>query len=217
MTQLRVALFGLILIGGNAPASAVAPMPADPVAPLGSSWNSRADQYVAAARTRTLDECKAKGIALPKDFLAWIDRDPVLRASVYGCRNNPLPVLLALRSLEIDLGEKTVRTDYPQLALAFAIQDSYAKRTPKAGGWNDADGAVAPDSLPDVSPRAPLALNIPGDPRMPVDTKDSKRTLDRDDHMVNFLEDHAPIEVDVKAQELPPLEYDSKGIAFEGE
>ena len=82
--------------------------------PLGISWNSRADQYVAAARTRTLDECKAKGIALPKDFLAWIDRDPVLRASVYGCRNNPLPVLLALRSLEIDLGEKTVRTDYPQ-------------------------------------------------------------------------------------------------------
>ena len=201
------------MIGGNAPVIAAAAIPADAAAPLGISWNSRADQYVAAARTRTLDECKAKGIALPKDFLAWIDRDPVLRASVYGCRNNPLPVLLALRSLEMDLGEKTVRTDYPQLALAFAIQDSYAKRTPKAGGWNDADGAVAPDSLPDVSPRAPLVLNIPGDPRMPVDTKDSKRTLDRDDHMVNFLEDHAPIEVDVKAQELPPLEYDSKGIA----
>ena len=201
------------MIGGNAPVGAAAAIPAGAIAPLGSSWNSRADQYVAAARTRTLDECKAKGIVLPKDFLAWIDRDPVLRASVYGCRNNPLPVLLALRSLEIDLGEKTVRTDYPQLALAFAIQDSYAKRTPKAGGWNDADGAVAPDSLPDVSPRAPLVLNIPGDPRVPVDTKDSKRTLDRDDSIVNFLEDHAPIEVDVKAQELPPLEYDSKGIA----
>ena len=201
------------MIGGNAPVSAAAAIPADAAAPLGTSWNSRADQYVAAARTRTLDECKAKGIALPKDFLAWIDRDPVLRASVYGCRNNPLPVLLALRSLEIDLGEKTVRTDYPQLALAFAIQDSYAKRTPKAGGWNDADGAVAPDSLPDVSPRAPLVLNIPGDPRVPVDTKDSKRTLDPDDYIVNFLEDHAPIEADVKAQELPPLEYDSKGIA----
>ena len=213
MTPLLVAVFGLFLISVRTPASAAAAMSTGPVAPLGSSWNSRADQYVAAARTRTLDECKAKGIALPKDFLAWIDRDPVLRASVYGCRNNPLPVLLALRSLEIDLGEKTVRTDYPQLALAFAIQDSYAKRTPKAGGWNDADGAVAPDSLPDVSPRALLVLNIPGDPRVPVDTKHSKRTLDRDDHMVNFLEDHAPIEVDVKAQELPPLEYDSKGIA----
>ncbi len=182
-------------------------------APLGGLWESRADHYVLAARARTLDECKAKGITLPKDFLAWIDRDPVLRASVYGCRNNALPVLLALRSLEIDLGEKTVRTDYPQLALAFAIQDSYAKRTPKAGGWNDADGAAAPDALPDVSPRAPLSLKIPGDPRVPVDTKDSKRTLDRDDHMVNFLEDHAPIEVDVKAKELPPLEYDDKGVA----
>lgn len=213
MTQLLVALFGFVLIGINAPASAAASMSAGPIAPLGSSWNSRADQYVAAARARTLDECKAKGIALPKDFLAWIDRDPVLRASVYGCRNNPLPVLLALRSLEIDLGEKTVRTDYPQLALAFAIQDSYAKRTPKAGGWNDADGASAPDTLPDVSPRAPLVLNIPGDPRVLTDTKDSKRTLDCDDYVVNFLEDHAPIEVDVKAQELPPLEYDSKGIA----
>jgi hypothetical protein len=191
-----------------------AAMPAaTPTAAGSAAWESRIDQYVAAARKRTLDACKAKGIALPADFLAWIDGDPVLRDSVYGCRKDPLPVLLGLRSLEIDLGTQLVRKDYPQLALAFAIQDSYTKRAPKAGTWNDADGAVPPDALPDVTPRKPLVLAIPGDPRVPVDTHAKDRPLDRDDHVVNFLEDHAPIEIEVSAEELPPLEYDDKGVA----
>ncbi len=179
----------------------------------GGSWSSRADRHVADARKATLDAAAARGLRLPKDFLDWVDRDPVRRASVYGCRKDPLPVLLALRSLEIELGEETVRERYPQLAIAFAVQDSYMKRGPKAGTWNDADGATAPDALPDVSPRAQLSLSIPGDPRSPVDTKDPKRPLDRDDHVVNFLEDHAPIEVETTAKELPPLEYDDKGVA----
>ncbi|MBM4098500.1 MAG: hypothetical protein FJ260_00870 [Planctomycetes bacterium] len=177
------------------------------------SWDARLSRFVDAARRRTLDACESRGIRLPKDFLDWIDRDPVLRTSVYGCRADPLPVLLGLRSLEIDLGEQAVRKDYPQLALAFAMQDSYAKRVPKAGTWNDADGAVPADTLPDVAPRKPLALEVPGDPRVRVDTKDPKRKLDRNDHVVNFLEDHAPVEVDVTAEELPPLEYDDKGVA----
>jgi hypothetical protein len=99
------------------------------------------DAYLDAARARTLAACTAKGLTLPADFLAWIDSDPVVRASVYGCRNNPLPVLLGLRSLEIDLGEQIVRRDYPQLALAFAIQGSYTAPSRKASGWNDGDGA----------------------------------------------------------------------------
>ena len=177
------------------------------------AWDTRIDRHLDAARKRTLDACAERGIRLPKDFLEWIDRDPVLRSSVYGCRADPLPVLLGLRSLEIDLGEQVVRKDYPQLAMAIAMQDSYARRSPKAGTWNDADGAAPPDALPDVTPRKPLALAVPGDPRTPVDTKDPKRTLDRDDHVVNFLEDHAPVEVDVAAEELPPLEYDDKGVA----
>jgi hypothetical protein len=204
-------LAALASIAVFAPARALA---ADPAAAPGTgAWQSRIAQQVAAARTRTLEACKAKGITLPKDFLAWIDHDPVLRDSVYGCRSDPLPVLLGLRSLEIDLGEQVVRKDYTQLALAFAIQNSYAKRTRTAGTWNDADGATVPDALPDVSPRAPLALRIPGDPRVPVNTKDATRALGRDDHVINFLEDHPPIEVDVKATELPPLEYDDKGVA----
>jgi hypothetical protein len=48
---------------------------------------------------------------------------------------------------------------------------------------------------------------------VPVDTKDPSRTLDRDDHIINFLEDHTPIEVEVPTKELPPLEYDEKGVA----
>jgi hypothetical protein len=182
-----------------------------------ATWSSRAAAHLDAARERTLDAAKERGIALPKDFLAWVDRTPIVRTTVYGCRADPLPVLLKLRSLEIDLGEDTVRRDYTQLALAFAMQDSYAKRGEQGTPWNDADGARAPDhstdALPDVSPRAPLALEIPGDPRVRIDTKDPSRPLDRDDHIVNFIEDHPEIEEEVEVNELPPLEYDERGIA----
>jgi hypothetical protein len=182
-----------------------------------SSWSSRTGSYINAARERTLDAAKAKGIELPSDFLAWIDGDSIVRNTIYGCRADSLPVLLKLRSLEIDLGEDTVRRDYTQLALAFAIQDSYAKRGDQGTPWNDADGAKSPDysndALPDVSPRAPLALEIPGDPRVRVDTKDTSRPLDRDDHIINFLEDHPEIEEEIEVKELPPLEYDERGIA----
>ena len=213
---LRACSVGALASLVAAAAMAMAPRPAAWTAASAAgtgAWDSRIDQHVNAARKRTLDACAAKGIKLPADFLAWIDGDPAIRASVYGCRKDPLPVLLGLRSLEIDLGTQMVRKDYPQLALAFAIQDSYMKRGPKAGGWNDADGAAAPDALPDVGPRKPLVLAIPGDPRVAVDTHAKDRPLDRDDHVVNFLEDHAPIEVEVTAEELPPLEYDDKGVA----
>jgi hypothetical protein len=169
--------------------------------------------FVASAREATLREAGERGIALPQDFLAWIDGDRALQLSVYGARANPLPVLLALRSLEIDLGADTVRRDYPQLALAFAIQDSYAARADRGTGWNDGDGAKSASALPDVSPRAPLSLAIPGDPRVPVDTKDASRALDANDRIINFLEDHAEIDADIRVKELPPLEYDEKGVA----
>lgn len=188
--------------------------PTGPAGPAGPEFGKHTiDAFLAAARTRALDACKQKGLALPADFLAWIDGDPLLRASVYGCRKDPLPVLLGLRSLEIDLGEALVRRDYPQLALAFAIADSYRAPSDKASGWNDGDGAAGNGALPDIHPRPPLELHIPGDPRVRVDTKATDRPLDRDDHIVNFLEDHAPIEVEVTTTELPPLEYDEKGVA----
>ena len=182
-------------------------------APAAIDANARIAAHLDAARARTLAACQAKGLTLPPDFLAFVDGDPIVRTSVYGCRNDPLPVLLALRSLEIDLGKDVVRRDYTQLALAFAIQRSYQKPTSKASGWNDGDHESPDNTLPDLGERAPLVLTIPGDPRGHVDTKDKARALDRDDHIVNFLEDHADVEADLRVEELPPLEYDDKGIA----
>lgn len=171
------------------------------------------NRYLKDSESRTLAACRERDLDLPPDFLAWVRKDPAVYQSVYGCRDNPLPVLLGLRSLEIDLGESTVRKEYTQLALAFAMQGSYAPLRGKAEGWNDGDQENAAEWLPDVSARPPLKLVIPGDPRVPVNTKDATRTLDAQDHIINFLEDHAPIEVEVVERTLPPLEYDDKGIA----
>ena len=171
------------------------------------------EQQITDARTRTLAACRERGIDLPTDFIAWVDGDPMLKSSVYGCRRDPLPVLLALRSLEIDLGKTVVREQYPQLALAFAVSGSYGASDRKASGWNDGDTGQPDDALPDVSPRPLLVLECPGDPRIPVDTRDTERELDAFDHVINFLEDHPMIEVEVEVKELPPLEYDDRGIA----
>ena len=194
------------LLLGTAQLVAQQPAPADFFARLAAS-------HVDTARARTLQACADRGIALPADFVAWIDADPILRTSVYGCRKEPLPVLLMLRSLEIDLGEAVVRREFPQLALALAMQASYRAPSAKASGWNDGDGEGRDAPLPDVGPRAPLQLRIAGDPRVPADTKDPSRTLDLHDHVINFLEDHAPIEIELPHKELPPLEYDDKGKA----
>ena len=204
-------LGALVLLAPPAPLAAQ-----DPAAKVQATtidWSTKAADYLASTRARTLDACKARGLDLPADFLAWIDGDPIVRTSVYGCRRDPLPVLLGLRSLEIDLGEGLVRRDYPQLALAFAIQGSYRAPSTKASGWNDGDDPAGSQQLPDISPRPLLQLVIPGDPRVRVDTLDAGRPLDRDDHIVNFLEDHAEIEVEVPTKQLPPLEYDDKGVA----
>jgi len=208
--RIASALVTLALAGQGALAGASTHAPVNAPA---DAFSLRTGPYIAEARERTLDALRERKIELPADFLAWIDKTPIVRDTVYGCRKDPLPVLLALRSLEIDLGEDTVRRDYTQLALAFALQDSYAARGAQGTGWNDADGAKAPEALPDVSPRPRLELVVPADPRTPVDTKSTARALDKFDHIINFLEDHAPIEVETEVKELPPLEYDDKGIA----
>jgi hypothetical protein len=205
-TRTAVAPWLVALLAASAFAKAQAPTAA------ADGFDTRIAAHLDAARTKTLAACLARAIELPADFLAFVDADPVRRASVWGCRKDPLAVLLALRSLELDLGPELVRRDHPQLALAFAIQRSCMLTRDEASGWNDGDGEGIP-TLPDVSPRAPLVLTIPGDPRQPVATKDPGRTLDRDDHIVNFLEHHAPIEVDERGKELPPLEYDERGVA----
>jgi hypothetical protein len=210
-----IVALGLSLAWFDASAAAIAPAAA-PAAAAPSAFDSfdrLTTRHLVEARDRTLAACRERGIDLPGDFIAWIDGDPIVKASVYGCRNDPLPVLLGLRALELDLGEQVVRRDYTQLALAFAIQGSYAPTGRKASDWNDGDGGSQPVELPDVSPRPPLSLVIPGDPRTPVDTRDPSRTLDAFDHVINFLEDHAPIAVEIETRELPPLEYDERGVA----
>lgn len=186
----------------RAAAGASAVLPADFDAALAAS-DFRMTPAVKAAwmksiKAETLATLAASGKTLPADFLAWVDSDPVVEATVYGARKNPAAVLLLLRSLEIDLGADTVRRDYTQLALAMAVVH--------------ANTAAA-----DITPRAPLVLTIPGDPRVRVNTKDTSRPLDVNDHIVNFLEDHAPVEEDVVVghrDEIPELKYDDKGVAI---
>lgn len=154
--------------------------------------------WLAHAKARALAEISAAGKSLPADFLAWIEADPVVRDTVFGARQDAANVLLMLRSLELDLGRAAVREDYTQLALAMSVV--HAAKGP----------------LADLSEREPLKLVIPGDPRVPVDTRDPKRKLDRNDHIINFL-NSITIEEDVVVghkEEPPPLRYDDRGIAI---
>ncbi len=153
--------------------------------------------FLAYAKEHALAGLKADGKSLPKDFLAWIDSDPEVEASVYGAHDKPGDVLLWLYSLRLDLG-KAKFEEYRQLALAAAIVS--AKEEMEA----------------DITPREPLKLVIPGDPRKPVDTKDPDRELDTNDHIVNFLNENT-IEEEVVVghkEVLPELKYDERGIAI---
>ena len=131
--------------------------------------------YMKFARAQALADLAAARKRLPQDFLDWVDRDAVVAATVYGARLAPAKVLLMLYSLELDLGKKVVRGRYTQLALAMAVV--HAK-----------EGLQA-----DISPHDPLELTIPTCPLHPVDTKNKRRRLDVNDHIINFLNDHAPV------------------------
>lgn len=156
------------------------------------------EAWLTRTKAKAIKELAASGKPLPADFLAWVDSDPIVRATVYGARANPANVLLMLRSLEIDLGQDTVRKTNTQLALAMAVVHS----------------DMGPQA--DLSQRGLVQIVIPGDPRVPVDTKDPKRTLDRNDHIINFLNSHTLEEEIVVGQkeEPPPLRYDQNGIAI---
>ena len=167
------------------------------------SANHRAGPEIIASwleekKSSTLAELGEQGITLPPDFVAWIDSDPVVRSTVYAARARPGDVLKVLRSLDIDLGKKCVREEHTQLALAIAV--------------TRADEATTAD----LNPREPLVLRIPGDPRQPVDTNAPDRPLDRDDHIINFLNSRTTTEDVVigHREEPPPLRYDERGIAI---
>ncbi len=202
-------------VPGQTPGAASATAANSVVNRKATNWTELTAEFIAKARHQTLARCTERGLGLPADFLHWIDADPVRQASVYGCRRDPLPVLLQLRSLELDLGVDTVRREFPQLALAFAIDASFRAPRKRAGGWNDGDyeAAQADAVLPDITARKRMELRVPGDPRVAIDTRATNRTLDRDDHILNFLEQHAAVTVEATVSELPPLEYDKKGVA----
>ena len=148
------------------------------------------------ARKGALAQLKLKGKSLPSDFMAWVDRDPDMATGVYAAHNKPEDVLLWLYSLRLDLG-KAKFEKYRHLALAAALVSTK-------------EGMEA-----DITPRKPLKLAIGRDPRKPVNTKDSKRKLDVNDHIINFLNDHTiEDEVRVGKIEPPELKYDDRGIAI---
>lgn len=137
--------------------------------------------HLAFAKAQAQAQLAAANQALPADFLAWVDSDPVVAGTVYGSAQPAADILRVLRSLELDLGQNVVRKQYTQLVLAMAVVN--ANQGPAA----------------DLSARAPMTLVIPPDPLTPVNTKDPKRPLDANDHIINFLNDHT-LEYEVKVQ-----------------
>ena len=153
--------------------------------------------FLAYAKSQAQSDLKAQGKSLPHGYFAWIDADPEVEATVYSAHHKPSDVLLQLYSLRLDLG-KAKFLKYHQLALASAIV--HAKQEGKA----------------DITPRKPLTLVINGDPRKRIDTKKPGRTLDMNDHIINFLNDNT-IEEEVVVghkEVLPELKYDERGIAI---
>lgn len=155
------------------------------------------EAFLAYAKAQAKSDLQTQGKSLPDEFFAWIDANPDVEAGVYGAHHKASDVLLLLYSLRLDLGKATFET-YRQLALAMAIVS--AKQEVEA----------------DISPRPPLKLVITGDPRKPVNTKDPGRTLDVNDHIINFLNENT-IEEDVVVGHkdvTPDLKYDDRGVAI---
>lgn len=124
--------------------------------------------YFKLQQAETRDALQRLGKTLPADFLAWVDQDPVVSATIYGVRAHPENVLLALYALQLDVGEATIR-HCTQLALAAAI-------------LNEKQGPAA-----NIAPHPLVRLRIPPCPLQPVDTRDPGRKLDVNDHIINFL------------------------------
>ena len=212
---MRIARASSVLLGLVFLLVSAAPRDAVGGSSLGAreSMATLAERHLRASRARTLEACRERGIELPPDFIAWIDGDPTVRRTVWGCRADPLPVLLGLRALELDLGKDLVRREYTNLALAFAMQGSYVEWREDAGPWNDGDVDRPPATLPEVTARTPIELVVPGDPRVPATMPPPGPDSTVHELVIAFLEGHAPIEVEMIVEEPPPLEYDERGIA----
>ena len=148
------------------------------------------------SREEALLRLRERDIKLPQEFIDWIDSDEDIASGVYAAHDRPEDVLLWLYSLRFDLGRNDFEK-YRQLALAVSLVS--AKERMKA----------------DISPRSPLKIVIPDDPRKLVNTKDSGREMDVNDHIINFLNDHTIEEkVILNPNKRSKLRYDKRGIAI---
>ncbi len=153
--------------------------------------------FLAYAKAAAVADLKARDKSLPAAFMAWVDSDAEIRGGVYGGHDKPADVLIGLYSLSLDLGKEKFEK-YRQLALAAAIvgaKDAYEF---------------------DITSRKPPKIVIGGDPRKPVNTKAAGRKLDKNDHIINFLNDNT-LEEDVVVgykEDVPELKYDKRGIAI---
>ncbi len=154
------------------------------------------EAYLNYQREVTKDALKAQNMNISAKFQKWVEADPVTLATVYGTHEKPGDMLAHLFALGMDMGRDNLEK-YRQLALAAAVVS--AKR-----------------GLPaDITRREPVTLNIGGDPRVLVDTKDSTRVLDINDHIINFLNENTidGFVVNKGNDNLPELIYDDKGVA----
>jgi hypothetical protein len=158
---------------------------------LHAVWNVAGHRFTPEVRAAFITYSKSQARAdltaakesLPADFLAWVDSDPVVEASVYGIKSRPANVLRILRSLDLDLGSDVVRKEYTQLALAMAVTNADKKDFAKLGV--------------NLTDRPVMKLVIPPNPLKPVNTNGPNRKLDENDHIINFL-NSKPFEYEVK-------------------
>jgi hypothetical protein len=140
--------------------------------------------FLAFRKERALAEIAKAGQSLPKEFLDWVDGDPVVAATIYGIADNAARRLVLLRSLELDLGKEEVRQKHLQLALG--ITDAQAHLVDPATLANPAQGIS-------LQERGLFKLEIKRHPCEKVDTHPKDRPLDINDHIINFLEDNPVI------------------------
>ncbi len=152
--------------------------------------------YLTMVATAASRELSATGQQIPADFLAWVAGDPVVAATVCGARTSPVRVLVALRSLELDLGAEEVRRKHTQLALAMAVAyaaDLAADTTDRSTSSTTSNLGVS------LAPRGLLTLKIPPCPLKPVNTHPTDRPLDVNDLIINFFEGRS-VDADVRVE-----------------
>jgi hypothetical protein len=135
--------------------------------------------YLTLSKAQALAKLAKAGKVLPQDFLDWVDSLPGVAATVYGIEGNGAQRLVLLRSLELDVGKEEARQKHLQLVLAMT--NAFAGQVNLAIMSNPAQGIS-------LDERGLLKIEIKRAPQVRIDTHAKDRTLDINDHIINFLE-----------------------------